>query len=165
MQTVQVHVQDATSIARAWTGLDAVVSGPGLTKGGRPDTLTAGAVALAATHTGGTGPHFVWLGAYGSGRSAQTGGPALRLMLKPALGSEVVDEAAAHDIVLRAGATVFHAGPLTNGPLSATRRTVALEDAPHRLLPRTVSRATVAAAMLDEAENPRYSGHIVLPLP
>lgn len=40
---------------------------------------------------------------------------------------------------------------------------VVLEDPPQRLLPRTVSRATVAAAMLDEAENPRYSGHHAAP--
>jgi uncharacterized protein YbjT (DUF2867 family) len=164
LETIQVDVQDGTSIAKALDGVDAVVSGLGLAKGGRPGTLTAGAVALTAAHTGGTGPHIVWLGAYGSGLLAQTAGPALRLLLKLALGSELADKAAADDIVLRAGATVFHAGPLTNGSLSATRRTVVLEDAPQRLLPRTVSRATVAAAMLDEAENPRYSGHITLPL-
>jgi hypothetical protein len=65
--------------------------------------------------------------------------------------------------VLRAGGTVFHAGPLTNGPLSPDRRTVGLDAYPRRLFPASVSRATVAAAMLDEAEAPRYAGTIAVP--
>jgi uncharacterized protein len=66
--------------------------------------------------------------------------------------------------VLRDGGTVFHAGPLGNGPLSPGRRTVGLNDYPRRLFPAGVSRATVAAAMLDEAESPRYQGAIAIPL-
>src|SRR5580700_1396727 len=51
-------------------------------------------------------------------------------------------------------------GPLGNGPLSAGRRTVGLDAYPRRIFPAGVSRATVAAAMLDEAESPRYQGAI-----
>jgi len=48
LETIQVDVQDGTSIAIALDGVDAVVSGLGLDKGGRPGTLTAGAVAQPA---------------------------------------------------------------------------------------------------------------------
>jgi myo-inositol-1(or 4)-monophosphatase len=51
-----------------------------------------------------------------------------------------------------------------NGPVSPTRRTVGLDASPRRLFPARVSRATVAAAMLDEAESPRYAGTIAIPL-
>lgn len=61
--------------------------------------------------------------------------------------------------------TVFHAGPLSDGPLSATRHTVALRDFSRSgLIPKRISRATVAAEMLDEAAHPRHRGQIVVPL-
>jgi hypothetical protein len=41
---------------------------------------------------------------------------------------------------------------------------VGLDAYPRRLFPASVSRATVAAAMLDEAESPRYAGAIAIPL-
>jgi hypothetical protein len=66
--------------------------------------------------------------------------------------------------VLVAGGTVFHAGVLDDGPESATRRTVGLVAAPPFDLHKTISRETVAAAMLDEAEAPRFSGAVALPL-
>jgi hypothetical protein len=56
------------------------------------------------------------------------------------------------------------AGPLTNGPLGPECRTVGLDAYPRRLFPAGVSRSTVAAAMLDEAESPRYPGAIAIPL-
>jgi len=66
---------------------------------------------------------------------------------------------------LVAGATVFHPGPLADGPVSPTRRTVALADFKRpALTPARVTRATVAAAMLDEAEKPQHPGEIVVPL-
>jgi hypothetical protein len=66
-------------------------------------------------------------------------------------------------LVLTSGGTVFHAGLPSNGPLSTPRRTVSLTDAPHQL-PSTGQPATVAAAMLDEAETPRFTGTTALPL-
>jgi hypothetical protein len=66
--------------------------------------------------------------------------------------------------VLAVGGTMFHAGPLSSGPPSPERRVVGLNSLPHRVFPARASRATVAAAMLDEAENPRYLGAIAVPL-
>ncbi|WP_436534805.1 NAD(P)-dependent oxidoreductase [Actinoplanes sp. HUAS TT8] len=104
----------------------------------------------------------VWLGAYGTGPSARAAGVVTRTLLK-ALGDQLPDKVEADALVLAMGGTVFHAGPLTNGPRAADRRTIGLSEAPKRLFPAMVSRATVAAAMLDEAENPAYAGGIALP--
>ena len=115
----------------------------------------------------GAQPHrVIWLGAFGTGPSAGAAGAVTRTVLKM-LGDELADKIAADAAVLAAGGTVFHAGPLSNGPVSATRRTVGLAEVPRRIFPRRVSRATVAAAMLDEAENPAFPaflGGIAVPL-
>jgi uncharacterized protein len=84
-------------------------------------------------------------------------------MLK-AMSGRLPDKITADGNVLAAGGTVFHAGPLSLGPLSPHRRTVGLDAAPRSVFPSRVSRATVAAAMLDEAESPRFAGRIALPL-
>ncbi|PRY31811.1 hypothetical protein [Pseudosporangium ferrugineum] len=65
--------------------------------------------------------------------------------------------------VLDAGGTVFHAGLLDLGPESPGRRTVGLADAPPLDFSVRITRATVAAAMLDEAENPRFPGAVAVP--
>lgn len=148
------------SIGRALDGSAVVLSGLGIAKGDSSHTLTAGARAVAAAAPG----RILWLGAIGTGESAAEAGLLTRTLLKAFMGSEYQEKAEADGIVLTAGGTVFHAGPLSNGPLSTTRRTVVLADAPRRLFPAGISRATVAAAMLDEAEHPRFSSGLVVPL-
>ncbi|MHA6762247.1 NAD(P)-dependent oxidoreductase [Streptacidiphilus sp. PAMC 29251] len=171
---VAADVRDPQSVvAAALRGSEVVLSGLGVAKGDEPGTLTAGARALAearaltdADADAGTDAdpgRIVWLGAYGTGPSAQASGFATRTLLK-AMGAELVDKVTADATVLEAGGTVFHAGPLSNGPLSPDRRTVGLDGAPKRFFPARVSRQTVAAAMLDEAENPRHPGQVALPL-
>ncbi len=56
-----------------------------------------------------------------------------------AMRAKLEDKVAADAIVLRAGGTVFHAGPLGNGPLSPARRTVGLDGYPRRIFPSGVS--------------------------
>ncbi|HEY4460714.1 MAG TPA: NAD(P)-dependent oxidoreductase, partial [Pseudonocardiaceae bacterium] len=106
---------------------------------------------------------IIWLGAFGTGASASAAGPVTRALLRM-LGAELADKVTADTAVLDAGGTVFHAGPLSAKPLSPTRQTVGLSQAPRRLFPARVSRATVAAAMLDEAEQPQHVGSIAIPL-
>ncbi|MFI1993495.1 NAD(P)-dependent oxidoreductase [Actinoplanes sp. NPDC020271] len=154
---VAADVRDPDGIAAALTGRDVVVSGLGIARGDKPGALVAGARALAGV------PRVVWLGAFGTGPSARVAGPVTRTLLRM-LGDQLADKVAADAMVMEADGTVFHAGPLSNGPLSATRRTAGLADAPKRLFPAMVSRATVAAAMLDEAEDPAYAGRVALPL-
>ena len=80
------------------------------------------------------------------------------------MGQEYLDKVAADTAILDAGGTVFHAGPLSNGPVSDTRRPVSLTQVPRRLFPAGISRSTVAAAILDEAENPAFPGGTAVPL-
>jgi uncharacterized protein len=142
-------------------GLDAVVSAIGIGKGDPAGTLSAGAQTVASAAPA----RLVWLGALGTGASAGQAGPLYALMLRLFVGTERHEKAHADEVALAAGATVFHAGPLSEGPLSNGRRTVRLADFPRpTLMPTRVSRATVAAAMLDEAEKQQHAGQIVVPL-
>lgn len=156
---VAADVRDPESIAKALHDSEIVLSGLGVAKGDQPGVLTAGARAVIDAHPG----RIIWLGAYGTGPSARAAGLATRTVLK-AMGAELADKVTADAAVLEVGGTVFHSGPFSNNPLSATRRTVGLEQAPKKLFPARVSRETVAAAMLDEAESPRFPGLIALPL-
>lgn len=150
---VAADVTDAEGIAKALRGSEIVLSGLG-----GAGILTAG--ARAAVDAG----RVVWLAAFGTGGSAAQAGWATRALLGTFMRSELPDRIGADTTVLRAGGTVFHAGPLSGGPLSPDRRTVGLDGVPRRFFPARVSRATVAAAMLDEAESPRYPGAIAVPL-
>jgi uncharacterized protein len=164
LRIVAADVTDPMSIVDALAGVDAVVSALGHTKGGPPDVLTLGASSLAMAHETIPDLRVVWLGAFGTGRSAARAGGFTRAVLKLAIGSEIADKVEADELVLGLAGSVFHAGPLTNRPISAQRSTVALDQAPRRLVPRPVSRATVAAAMLDEVEHARFRGVIAVPL-
>jgi uncharacterized protein len=156
---VAADVRDPDSIGAALRGSRVVLSGLGVADGDPPGTLTAGARAV----TGAQPQRIIWLGAIGTGPSAQAGGLLVRSMFR-VMRAKLDDKVTADTMVLRAGGTVFHAGPLTNGPLSPARRTAGLDAFPRRLFPASVSRATVAAAMLDEAESPRYAGAVAIPL-
>lgn len=156
---VAADVRDPDSIARALRGSELVLSGLGVAKGDQPGALTAGARAVVAAHPG----RVIWLGAYGTGPSAQAAGLATRTLLK-AMGAELADKVAADAAVLEAGGTVFHSGPFADRPPSPTRRTVGLDQAPKRFFPARVSRETVAAAMLDEAQTPYFPGRVAIPL-
>jgi uncharacterized protein len=156
---VQADVRDPGSINAALRESHVVLSGLGVADGDPPGTLTAGARAVTEAQP----QRVIWLGAIGTGTSAQAGGLLVRSMFR-AMPAKLGDKVTADAMVLRADGTVFHAGPLTGGTLSPARRTVGLETYPRRLFPAKVSRATVAAAMLDEAESPRYAGTIAIPL-
>jgi putative NADH-flavin reductase len=156
---VAADVRDPDSIRAALAGSPVVLSGLGVADGDPPGALTAGARAV----TGAAPGRVIWLGAIGTGPSARAGGLLVRSVFR-AMRAKLADKVTADTTVLRAGGTVFHAGPLTSGPLSPARRTVSLDAYPRRLFPAGVSRATVAAAMLDEAESPRYPGTVAIPL-
>lgn len=156
---IAADVRDPDSIKAALRDSHVVLSGLGVAEGDPPGTLTVGARAVTDAYP----QRIIWLGAIGTGPSAQAGGPLVRSMFR-AMRAKLDDKVTADTTVLRAGGTVFHAGPLTNGPLRSARRTVGLDAYPGRLFPARVSRATVAAAMLDEAESPRYPGTIAIPL-
>ncbi|MGI5505579.1 NAD(P)-dependent oxidoreductase [Lentzea sp. CA-135723] len=123
-----------------------------------PGVLLAGAQAVVAA-----GPsRIIWLGAYGTGASAEAAGEGAAVLWK-FFGDRIPDKVAADYAVLTAGGTVFHAGVLTDEP-AGPGRVVGLDEAPPFDLGAKISRETVAAAMLDEAEHPRFPGAVALPL-
>lgn len=158
---VVAEVHDAAAMAAALRDAQVLISVLGNPKGGTPDVLTTAGTAVAAAHERGEVERILWLGAFGTGPSAKPAGPFTRALLSLALRSEIPDKVRGDGLVLQAGGSVLHAGPLTNGALSAKRRVLELDAAPH-LFPRPVSRATVAATMLDEAENPRFAGRVAV---
>lgn len=157
---VAADVYDSSAMTTALTGSEVVLSGLGVAKGDKPGALTAGARAIMAARPA----RIIWLGAFGTGASASVAGWLTRFLLGTFLRAELEDKITADTLVLNAGGTVFHPGPLSNNPLSSTRHTVTLSNVPRRIFPASVSRATVAAAMLDEAEHPKHAGHTIIPL-
>ena len=141
-------------------GVDVAVSALGIRKGDPAGTLRAGAEALMSSAAG----HVVWLGALGAGASRGSAGWFYGALQSLIVGREHADKDGADLLALKANASVVHPGPLSDGEVSPTRRTVSVTELETRLVPAKVSRATVAAAMLDEAESPRFRGTVGVPL-
>ncbi|MFG1928640.1 NAD(P)-dependent oxidoreductase [Cryptosporangium sp. NPDC048952] len=157
LTTVAADVLDPETVARAAAGHDVLLSGLGSSNGAGPGTLTAGARAAVASGV----EHIVWLGALGTGPSAAFAGVLTRTMIGLIMKNELPDKVEADSMVLTAGATLFHLGPMNSGPASPAWATLPLAQAPRRLFPRGVSRATVAEAMVDEAVRRRLPGQTV----
>ena len=161
LRIVRGDATDALSVAAAFAKVDAIVSGLGAHKSDPAGLLTAGARAVTDTGV----QRIVWLGALGSARSRTASGIVWAGLLQMAAGkAEVLDKNTADDVLIAAGATVFHAAQLTDKAMSSSRRTESLTGVPHRIIPKSVSRATVAALMLDEAETGAHAGQVVVPL-
>ncbi|GAA3918674.1 NAD(P)-dependent oxidoreductase [Actinoplanes auranticolor] len=157
LTTAAADVHDPESIERAVIDCDVVLSGLGVAKGTPPGVLTAGAKAVAASGV----PRIIWLGALGTGPSADVAGPLTRALIKLFLRDELPDKVTADATVIATGGTVFHAGLLTDGPATPARRTLTLDRTPRRFLPGRVSRGTVAAAMVEEAVRGHFPGQTV----
>ncbi|MET7682345.1 NAD(P)H-binding protein [Streptomyces sp. NPDC005423] len=156
---VRADVRDTDGIGRALKGATTIISALGIPGRDQVGVLTAGARAAVAADP----DRILWMGAFGTGASAGAAGGLTRTLLR-AMGAELTDKVTADTTVLDAGGAVFHCGPLSAGPLSEHRRTEPLSRAPHRLFPARVSRANVAAAMLDAAEAPDLPGGTYIPL-
>lgn len=157
LTVVAADVNDPATIAAAVAGSDVLLSGLGAVKDGPGGTLTAGAKAVVASGVG----RVIWLGALGTGPSAAAAGALTRTLLGVLMRGELPDKVTADATVIAAGGTVFHVGPMRDGKAAANHRTVTLNRLPKRLFPRGVSRATVAAAMVEEAEREQFPGKTV----
>jgi uncharacterized protein len=157
----QGDVHDAASIAAAITPDSVVVSGLGIAGKDQAGTLTAGARAVVAAHPA----RIVWLGAIGTGRSAQAVGRLTGRLLRAGFGAEYDDKVTADNTVLAAGGTVVHSGPLTDKADQPGTRVQLLSVTHRRFFPYRTSRAAIARLMLDEAEHPANSGEIIIPWP
>ncbi|MGW4520909.1 NAD(P)-dependent oxidoreductase [Amycolatopsis sp. NPDC004378] len=160
LTSIAADVHDAAGIAEALRGSEIVLDALGLRKGDPPGVLTAGARAVVAAAPS----RAVSVGALGTGPSAPAAGWLTRTLLGRFLKAELPDKVGADAAILGMGGTVVHVGPMKAGPISPTRREVAIDAVPRRLFPATISHATVAAAMLDAAEHgPR--GEVLVALP
>lgn len=156
---VAADVLDPDAIAKALAGRDTVLSALGMSQGEKAGVLAAGARAIVAAAPA----RIVSIGAFGTGRSAAAAGWLTRALLGMFMRGGLGDKVSADTAILAAGGTVLHAGPLTDGPASPTRRSLPPGEVPRRLFPAGVSKATVAAAMLDAVDGgPR--GQVLVPL-
>lgn len=156
---VAADVLDPESIGKALAGRETVLSALGTSEGEKPGVLAAGARAIVAAEPA----RIVSVGAFGTGRSARAAGWLTRALLGVFLRAELDDKVSADEAILAVGGTVLHAGPMNNGPVSPARRSVPPGEVPRRLFPAAVSKATVAAAMLDAAAD-GPCGQILVPL-
>ncbi|TYP90521.1 NAD(P)-dependent oxidoreductase [Blastococcus xanthinilyticus] len=152
----------AGTLGRLATGSDALVSGLGTARGGRPGILAAGAGVVSGNGTALVVPRTVWLSALGSGRSRGAAGPVWSTAMKLMLRSELTDKEAADELVLPAGAVSVHAPILKDGEASGTARTVPVAAYRGGVLPGRISRADVAAVMLDLATGDGHAGEVVV---
>ncbi|MFI0722309.1 NAD(P)-dependent oxidoreductase [Streptomyces sp. NPDC021224] len=139
--------------------VDVVISALGVSKGEGPGVLEAGAERLVAAKV-----RTIWLGALGSGVSTGAGGAIYQAVMRMFVGKELAEKAAADGIALAGGATVLHAPDVTKGPVSPTRRILRLADYPRPFLPPRITRDTLAALLIDEAEAPAHRAEILIPL-
>jgi uncharacterized protein len=129
-----------------------VVSGLGVARGEPADVLTLGARALIASGV----ERIVWLSSLGTGVTLGLGGPLVSVVAQLVLRKQL-DEKARSDALLRtAGASIIHAGRLLDGP-PVGGRLYAIAGAPRSWLP-SITRADVATRLLEESENPKFSG-------
>jgi len=157
----RANVRDPDSVYAAVEGADALVSGLGVGPCDPPETLVEGArVAVSAGV-----PRIVWLGALGTGASRGVARPVFGPLLGWALRRELAAKVEADGLVVVGGATVVHAGRLTNTQARHTYMLTPAGLARPRLLPPSISRADVAALMLDEAVAGQFPGETVVALP
>ncbi|MER0443310.1 NAD(P)H-binding protein [Streptomyces sp. Edi4] len=141
------------------TDIDVVVSAIGIGRGDGPGALVAGARRLAAANV-----RTVWLGALGSGRVEPVRRPDLRRgdagvrrigTGREGRGRRDRPEGRRHGV---------HAPDVTDAPLSPTRRIGPLAELRRPLVPPRISRTTLAALLLDEAETSKHGNGILVPL-
>ncbi|MBY8880680.1 NAD(P)-dependent oxidoreductase [Actinacidiphila acidipaludis] len=158
---VEVRRADVTSPADFpdLSDVDVVVSALGVSKGDGPGALEAGAKVLTARRV-----RAIWLGALGSGVSTGAGGAIYQAVMRMFVGRELAEKAAADHIALAGGTTVFHAPDVANGPVSPNRRILRLADYRRPFLPPRITRDTLAALLIDEAEAPTHRAEVLVPL-
>lgn len=150
-------VTDPASIAAAIPPGAAVVSALGARSRKDTGVLTAGAEAVLACQPA----RVVWLGAVGTGPSSTAVSGITHRLMRLGFGSEYLDKVTADGLVLAAGGTVVHAGPL-NDKAAGRYEAVPVDRATRRLLPPFVPRAAAAQVILDCLDLPASRGHTVV---
>lgn len=154
LTVARADVHDRASVHAAVAGADVLVSGLGVGAADAPDTLVEGANAAVSSGVA----RIVWLGAFGTGASRRVAGPVTGPLIGLVLRKELAAKVKADGLVATSGFTVVHAGRLTNKSAGGDWALVPVGQVRPRLLPPSISRADVAALMLQEAEAGRFPG-------
>ncbi|WP_224362780.1 NAD(P)-dependent oxidoreductase [Hyalangium versicolor] len=153
LEVARANVFEPDTVRAAAHGVDALVSGLGVTDGDS-GTLQAGARAVRDAGI----QRVVWLGALGTGVTRGAAGPLIDVLMSLFMRKRLPDKVLADELARSSGASVVHAGALTNDRGLGGGRLVPVTQVPRRLLPPSIARADLAALMLDEATNPRFQG-------
>jgi uncharacterized protein len=154
-------VQAPGTVVDAAADADALISALGISRGGPKTTLSAGARAVVDA----TRPRVAWLGSFGVGASRSHSSGLHEWIQRLALGSAGYDDKIrADELVAGPDTTIFHPVSLTNGAATGATHVVPLDalDRSWRVLPPSISRADVAAAMVAEVETPAHAGRTVV---
>lgn len=156
---IRADVFEPASLRAAAHEVDVLVSGLGVADGDS-GTLQAGAQAVrdAGIH------RVVWLGALGTGVTRGAAGPLIDVMMSLFMRKRLPDKVRADELARASGASVVHAGALTNARGLGGGRLVPVAQVPRHFLPPSISRVDLAALMLDEAENPKFQGSTAVAL-
>ncbi|WP_033337838.1 NAD(P)-dependent oxidoreductase [Catenuloplanes japonicus] len=159
LEVRKADVHTPVSVVDAAADADGVISALGFSRGGPRNTLSTGARAVADAKR----PRVVWLGSFGVGASRRFSSGLHERIQRLVLGADGYDDKILADSIIEGpDVTIVHPVSLTNGPLTEAR-VVPLEtlDRRWRVMPPSISRAAVAAAMVSELENPAHAGRTV----
>lgn len=160
VHVVEGSIDDVAALTKAMTGAEAVISclGPSL----NPQLLVSvdlfqrAVPAVIAAMKRAEVPRFVLLSAFGVGATKQRASLVARLMYETVVRAANADKEQAEQVLAASGLewTIVYPVTLTNGPATRSPTVVPVDElGPVSGLPR-VSRADVAAVLLDAAVNP-----------
>jgi uncharacterized protein YbjT (DUF2867 family) len=141
---------DASAVSNALEGADAVIS----TLGGTGSVITDSTRAIVAA-AGKTGVgRFVMLSTFAADRDRLD--PVTRLLTGIGMGAMLKDKSAAEELLRRSDLewTIVYASILTDGPASGSA--VVLPEGARRGLSQRISRADLAAWLVEAARDVRY---------
>jgi uncharacterized protein YbjT (DUF2867 family) len=151
LRVVSGQATDASAVSRALEGADAVIS----TLGGKPPVMTdsIGAIIDAARKTGVS--RVVVLSTFAAERDRLDA--ATRLLTGIGMGAMLKDKLAGEEMLRRSGLewTIAYASILSDSP--ATGSVVVLPDGARRRLSQKISRADLAAWMVEAAAGDQHS--------
>jgi putative NADH-flavin reductase len=159
LTVVSGDVLDVAALAAAMPGHDAVVSMLGVRSLATHDfSEKSTATITRAAEQSGT-RRVVIMSAFGVGDSIDKASIAMKLVLRSAA-KPVQDDKEAGELVLRASDldwTIVYAVVLSNGPATTTYRAIDLAELDHLPGVPRISRADVAAFLLEAAGDPRWT--------
>lgn len=162
LTVVQGTATSVDDVRQAIVGADAVLITLGTKKLGATTLFSDAASALTEAMAERQDPVIVVTG-FGTGDSAQFQNPVLRTIMKSMLGPIYTDKARMEEILTATTLKweIVRPGPLSNA--SAVGTVTGITSFHKGMKVPGISRKSLAAFLVDEAEEPRYPRQFVLP--